>query len=221
MDPRLRTAVDASIGWYEAIFALHGIGSRLERGLWSSLAPAPPLHSDAAVVEPGVRAEQIAERLADRPRAAVKDSFSAIDLSSAGMSVLFAATWIHRRPADAGHTAWRQVRTVDGLAGWNAGWDTAGVLLPGLLERAQFTVLERVEDGDVTGGAVARLGSGAVEVSNIHGLGGHAIDWLELATAVAAHFPGRPIVGFEHGADLEAALVGGFQPVGELRIWAR
>jgi hypothetical protein len=47
VDPRLRRAVDASIGWYADIFAMHGIGSVLDDGLWSSLAPPPPLHSDA------------------------------------------------------------------------------------------------------------------------------------------------------------------------------
>ena len=31
MDPRLRRAVDANIGWYEDIFALHGIGSVLDQ----------------------------------------------------------------------------------------------------------------------------------------------------------------------------------------------
>jgi hypothetical protein len=36
VDPRLRRAVDANIGWYEDIFATHGIGSVLEDGLWSA-----------------------------------------------------------------------------------------------------------------------------------------------------------------------------------------
>jgi hypothetical protein len=221
VDARLRRAVDASIGWYEDIFATHGIGSVLDDGLWSSVAPPPPLHSDAVTVEPAVRPEQVIERLAGRPRAGVKDSFSTLDLASAGFDVLFAATWIHREPAGAGDTAWRVVRTVDELAGWNAGWDTAEVLLPALLDRAHFRILERVSAGAVTAGAIARLGSGVVDVSNVHGLGGHDVDWAELATAIAAQFPGRPIVGYERGADLEAALAGGFDAVGQLRVWTR
>ena len=221
MDPRLRRAVDANIGWYEDVFALHGIGSTLEDGLWSSCSGPPALHSDAVVVEPSVRAEQVVHRLAGRSRAGVKDSFAALDLSSAGMDVLFSASWIHREPAAAGRTAWRVVRSAQGLAAWNAGWDTADVLLPALLDRAHFRILERVEGGDVTGGAVARLGSGVVDVSNVHGLGGHAVDWAELAAAIASAFPDRPIVGYERGTDLEAAVAGGFVPVGDLRVWAR
>lgn len=221
MDPRLRRAVDASIGWYEDIFALHGIGSELEAGLWAALGPPMPFHSAAVVVEPTVGAERVIERVAHLPHAAVKDSFATLDLAAAEMSVLFAGTWIHRESAAPGATSWRPVRTADGLAAWNAGWDTAEVLLPGLLDRAHFAILERVDDGDVNAGAVARLGSGVVDVSNVHALDGHAVDWAELATAIAALFPGRAVVGYEGGADLEAAISGGFDPVGELRIWVR
>jgi hypothetical protein len=221
VDPRLRRAVDANIGWYEDIFATHGIGSVLEDGLWSAVAPPPPLHSDAASVEPTVRAEQVVERLVGRPRAGVKDSFSSLDLATAGWEVLFSATWIHRESGAAGRTAWRVVRSAEGLAAWNAGWDTHEVLLPALLDRAHLRILERVEGGEVTGGAIARLGSGVVDVSNVHGVGGHGIDWAELATAIAAHFPDRPMVGYEHGADLVAARAAGFSPVGELHVWVR
>lgn len=221
MDPRLRRAVDASIGWYEDILALHGIGSMLEDGLWSSLAPPPPLHSDAVTVEPMVPAERVSDRIGDRARAGVKDSFARLDLSDAGMEVLFSATWIHREPPDAGSTGWREVRTAEALAAWNAGWDTAGVLLPDILDRAHIRILERVEGDNVIGGAIARLGGAVVDVSNVHGAGGHAVDWAELATAVARRFPGRPIVGYERGDDLDAAISGGFEPVGELRVWVR
>jgi hypothetical protein len=221
VDPRLRRAVDANVGWYQDIFALHGIGSVLEDGLWSSLSGPPALHSDAVVVEPTVRAEQVARRLAGRARAGVKDSFATLDLSSAGMDVLFAATWIHCEPASAGGTAWRVVRRAEDLAAWNAGWDTDGVLLPAILDLAHVRVLECAAGNEVTAGAIARLASGVIDVSNVHGVNGHAVDWAELAAAISTVFPERTIVGYERGADLDGALAGGFEPVGELRVWAR
>ena len=226
MDPRLRLAVDANVGWYEDIFALHGIGSRLEDGLWMSLGSPPPLHSDAVVVEPTVTAAQVEKALADRPRAGFKDSFGTVGASVADTRLLFAAHWIHwsrgSGPATAAPLAWHRVTDPAELSRWNAGWDTHEVLLPRILDRAHIAILARVTpDGEIGAGAVARLGSGAVDLSNVHGVGAERVDWEELRAAVACRFPDRPIVGYERGGDLAAAAAAGFEPVGELAVWAR
>ena len=225
MDPRLRQAIDASIGWYEDLFGLHGVGSMLEHGLWSSLGQPPPLHSDAVTVEPRVTAEEVAERLDGRLHAGFKDSFGSVDAGSAGMAVLFDASWIHRAPSRANGApippSWSVVRMPEELTEWTEGHDTTGVLLPGLLRRARFAVLSRREGGAIVAGAVARLGTGVVDISNVHAAPGHAVDWTELAAAVTARFPGRPLVGFESGNDLDDAVAGGFERVGELRVWVR
>jgi len=225
VDPRLRAAVDASVGWYEDLCALHGVGSKLVDGLWSSLAPPPPLHSDAVVVEPAVTEHQVVAALEGRARCAVKDSFATMDLSDAGMELLFAASWIHRPPDDEpsadGPHSWFVVTDAAELADWTAGHDTSGVLLPGLLARAHFRILARREDGEIVAGAVARLGSDVVDVSNVFATPGHSVDWTELAREIQGHFPGRSMVGYERGADLLGALDGGFTAVGELRVWVR
>ncbi|WP_432489543.1 hypothetical protein [Kineococcus sp. SYSU DK018] len=229
LDPRLRTAIDASVGWCEDLCALHGVGSVISRGLWNAAGTPPPLHPDAVVVEPGVTAERVEERLTGREHAGVKDSFATLDLSSAGLQLLFSATWIHRRPAaapvhaadDAGGNRWTLVRTEEQLAEWTALHDTTAVLLPALLQRGHFAVLAREVEGRIVAGAVARLGSGAVDVSNTYAVEGHRLDWTELADAVAALFPARPLVGYQRGADLQAALAGGFESVGDLRVWIR
>ena len=132
MDPRLRTAIDASVGWYEDLCTLHGVGSMPADALWSALEPAPPL-----------------------------------------------------------------------------------------LRRAHFRILARLADRRVVAGAVARLGSGTVDVSNVYAVPGHRVDWAELAEVVGSVFPDRPLVGYERGEALTAALAGGFAPVGELRVWFR
>jgi hypothetical protein len=221
MDPRLRAAVDASTGWYEDICAVHGIASVLRDGLWSAVGPPPPLHSGVVVVEPSVTAEQVLERR-HTTDGGVKDSFASVDLAAHGLSLLFSASWISRPPPPPARTpppAWTTVRTPEGLAAWTAGHDTADVLLPGLLRSGHLVVLEQQVDGVPVAGAVARLGSGTVDVSNVHAAPGHEVDWSELASVVAHLFPERPLVGYERGADLAAALAGGFTVMGELRVW--
>jgi hypothetical protein len=225
MDSRLRSAVDASVGWYEDLCALHGVGTMLDDGVWSALQPPPPLHSDAVVVEPAASVDRVVARLDGRVHCGVKDSFANVDLSGEGMDLLFAATWLHRdggrweqRPLPSG---WVVVRTADRLAEWTGQHDTADVLLPPLLRRGHFRFLAKQVDDRIVAGAVARLGSGAVDVSNVHAEPGHPVDWAELADAVGACFPGRPLAGYERGEALDAALAGGFVPVGDLRVWVR
>ncbi|WP_433381362.1 hypothetical protein ACQPZX_16965 [Actinoplanes sp. CA-142083] len=198
----------------------------LADGLWSALSTPPPLHSDAVVVEPAVTADQVLARLDGRDRGGVKDSFATMDLSGAGMELLFAAAWIHREPEQdrrrpEAPTSWVAVTSVGELAEWTSRHDTRDVLLPPLLRRAHFRILARYAGDRIVAGAVARLGSGAVDVSNVYAVPGHRVDWAELADAVGAFFPGRPLVGYERGEALEAALDGGFAPVGDLRVWVR
>ena len=224
MDPRLRTAIDASVGWYEDLCALHEVGSVLVDGLWSTLDPPPPLHSDAVAVEPGVTADQVLARLDGRIHCGVKDSFATMGLSGEGMDLLFSATWIHRAPVPdrpGPPAGWVTVTGADELSEWTGHHDTREVLLPGLLRRAHFRILARYVDDRLVAGAVARLGSGAVDVSNVWAVPGYRVDWAELAEAAGAYFPGRQLVGYERGDALAAALDGGFTALGELRVWVR
>ena len=97
MDPRLRSAVDTSFGWYENLCALHGVGSTDGRTL-EFTEPAAPLHSDVVVVEPSVTADAVLTRLADREHGGFKESFSTIDMAGEGLDLLFSASWRYRRP---------------------------------------------------------------------------------------------------------------------------
>jgi hypothetical protein len=45
--------------------------------------------------------------------------------------------------------------------------------------------------------------------------------WAGIAPAVAAAFPSLPLVGYEQGDELQAALAAGFTQVGALRVWLR
>ena len=215
--------MDASVGWYDDLCALHGVGSMLADGLWSALDAPPPLHSDAVVVEPAVTADQVLTRLDGRVHGGVKDSFATMDLSGDGMTLLFSATWIYRGPGRrrTPPAGWAPVTSPAELATWTGLHDTREVLLPPLLQRAHFRILAKYADGRIVAGAVARLGSGTVDVSNVYAVAGHHVDWAELADAIGAYFPDRPPVGYERGDALDAAVDGGFVPAGDLRVWVR
>jgi hypothetical protein len=43
----------------------------------------------------------------------------------------------------------------------------------------------------------------------------------DLVALAAGLFPGLPIVGYESGIELTAAINAGFEPGDELRIWVR
>ncbi len=224
MDPRLRSAVDASIGWYEDMCALHGVPTRMSVGLWTAQAAPPPLHSEVVSVEPAVTVAQVMGCLGGRPPAGVKDSFALLDLAGEGMSLLFTADWLHRPGASAATGwpgSWRVVESPEQLAEWTGHHDTRDVLIPGLLARGHVKVLARyASSGDMVGGAVARLGSGVVDISNWWQSPGAALDWEELTSAVGFLWPERAQVGYARGESRDAAVQAGFVAVGPLRVFA-
>jgi hypothetical protein len=61
--------------------------------------------------------------------------------------------------------------------------------------------------------AIAHRGPSAVGLSNFTG-----DDWPGAVAAVSAAFPGLPVVGYEHGDALSAALAWGAEPLGPLRV---
>lgn len=63
--------------------------------------------------------------------------------------------------------------------------------------------------------------SAAVDVSSVHSVPGHTVDWEEIAAAAAHHFPGRHLVGYERGTALTAAVDAGFAVQGPLRVFVR
>ncbi len=220
MDPRLRVAVDSSLAWYDALCALHGVACVVEDGLWAAAAPPPPLHSAVKTVEPGVDPARVSARA--RGLGGVADSFGDLDLAGHGFDLLFEARWIHRPADDAPATAlvpgWSVVRSSELLATWTGRHDTSRVLLPGLLQRSSFLVLARDADDGITAGAVLHGGTGAVSISNVWSSGGADV-WPDLVTNVGATWPGRDVVGYELGDDLESARVVGFSDVGPQLVW--
>lgn len=69
-------------------------------------------------------------------------------------------------------------------------------------------------------GAIASRSDEVVGISNVFALdGGTETAWPLVLDAAHQLFPTLPVVGYEHGDDLVAAVRHGFEPIGPLRIW--
>jgi hypothetical protein len=223
MDPRLRAAVDASVRWYDDVFALHRIPVRNEDGLWSALGPPPPWHSSVKSLRPGIDSERAVRATHGFERDSVADSFGDLELAAYGFEVLIEATWLHREPdvgSEALPQAWSVVDTVARLAEWSAAHDYVGVLPPAVLGDSRFRILSCRRHGRLVGGAVTHDGPGTVGLSNVWGTDGVA-DYDELMAAVSVLHPDRAVTDYAWGDDREAMVAAGFTPLGLQRIWSR
>jgi hypothetical protein len=205
--------------WCDVVCRTHAIPTRFDGDAWSSDRRSPPMYPDAVTLRDAVAPDRLLDRIDASAGCSVKDSFASLDLSAAGMDVLFEADWLHRpatEPTLTGRLTWHVVRTAEQLQSWAAAHGGGDVFRPALLAEPGVTVLLAA---GATGGAIANRSTAAVGLSNVFVDSGDA--WPELVDAVSAHYPGLPIVGYEHGESRTAALAAGFLPVGRLRVWLR
>lgn len=226
MDRRLATAVDASVRWYEDVFAVHGIPTSRAEGLWYARSEPPRWHSAAKTLEPSVPAHRVTRAVEPFEHCSVADSIGDLDLSGAGFELLFEATWVHHapstRPASVLPGGWSVVSDENELDQWNNLHDTTGVLVPALLAHPRLVVLARREGEVLSGGAVLHDCRGdAVGLSNAWALPGTGLDASALVTCAGALHPGRGIVDYARGEELDALLEVGFRRVGPHVVWVR
>ena len=224
VDARLRAAIGASLGWYDDVFALHGIPTRLEDGLWSALGEPPPWHSAAKTVQPGVETGRVVHAVEAFEHCAVADSFGDLTLDRHGFELLFEAAWFHGPAVDGPPgplpAGWSVVSTAPDLAAWSEANDYSGVLAPAVLDNPRFRILARHRNGALVAGAVTHRGTGVVDLSNVWGDDDPSL-YDEVLAAVQSLHPGRAVTGYADGAELEEMLTLGFTAVGPQRVWIR
>lgn len=167
-------------------------GGRFGARAWTSPRRTPEFYPDAVTLTADATTADVLPLIDASAGCSVKDSFATLELP--GFSVLFEATWIACGP---------------GVP--EAGWErTTGHGFPvddavAVLARGEAVV-------------VAHRGEGVVGLSNF---AGPAASWPGAVAAVAAAFPGVPVVGYEHGDALDIALAHGAEQLGPLRVWVR
>ncbi|MFB9326542.1 hypothetical protein ACFFSY_11515 [Paenibacillus aurantiacus] len=225
---RIDMAVQNNIDWCATVCELYGVAHTAEGQLWGTVAPAPPFYPDLITATSGATTDDVKQWLASRNVNSLKDSYANLDMTPLGFKLLFEAQWItHNPPLSARHATadepqWTIVASEHELAQWAAASEMPHLMKPALLQRQDVKVFMREADGEVFG-FIANVSEGAVGISNVFetaNLGRNTL-WPSIAGAASAQFPELPLVGYEHGETLDAALRAGWTTIGPLRVWIR
>ena len=183
---------------------------------WVNAGPVPRFypnvvtltHDEAALAEQQSTIEILAK--SNLPgRWAVKDSFNTLDLSRRGFEVLLEASWIRSEMPTTDHSTdivWQ--RELSGGA-----WP---------FDDANFAMFTGRRGFRVVAGGMLYRSDGVVGLSNVVAEAADALAvWRSLILLSAQTFPRLPLVGYESGAELAAALDAGFEIGDPLRVWVR
>jgi hypothetical protein len=111
---------------------------------------------------------------------------------------------------------------ADWETAWSGGQGITGLFRAELLAESAVTVLGGYDGGRMVAGAVANRSASVVGISNLFTTGDD-VDrtWAGCLAAATRLWPGLPVVGYEDGDDLAAAVRQGWLPIGPVRIWRR
>jgi hypothetical protein len=228
----VQIAVRDNAHWCDAVCRAHGLPCEFAADAWTSARRTPRYYPDAVSLSATASAEHVLDRIdMASPGCSVKDSFACLDLTGAAFRVLLEAEWIHRSPPGPTPDGRQDIRwvpisnaaeLVTWEAAWGAGQEEPGLFPPTLLANDSVTFLGGWLAGRLVAGCVATSSQTAVGISNLF-IRDDDLDaaWTGALEAVSHHFPGRPVVGYESGDALAAAVRHEFTPVGPLRIWLR
>jgi hypothetical protein len=230
-DARDEAAALNNAQWCAAVWRSHGLPVEQTLGLWVCARETPQYYPNAITVDlaadPRLQETFIADLLRSHPSfdLSVKDSFASLDLRPFGMAPLFDARWLVRpaqvEGADASTPQWRWIDGEPQLAAWEAAWrgaDPGGarIFRQALLSDPRAIVLGRFGAGDtILAGGIAYDAAGALGITNVFG------SRRQFIRALSAMCPGRSMVCYEAGDEIQAAVQLGFQVLGSLRVWTR
>lgn len=140
-------------------------------------------------------------------RWAVKDSFNTLDLGRGGFDVLLEARWIRNAMPD----------TTESRS--DIVWTRAA---KGPVADPNFAMFEGRRGFHLVAGGMLYRSDGVVGLTNVVADAADAIAvWRSLALLAAQTFPMMPLVGYESGVELGAALDAGFEAGDPLTVWVR
>jgi hypothetical protein len=223
MDPFVLAAARNNAHWCGLVCRSHGVVTRFDPDAWVAVSRSPTMYPDAVTLDPAVDPADLLPRIDQSQGCSVKDSFASLELAEAGFQVLFDAEWIFQEPPEAASipAGWTVVSGSDELSDWGVAHGGGPVFRQELIADPDVVIVAvRGEEG-VVAGAIGNRSDGVVGVSNLFSTIDPDRVWAGAVAAIAAHFPGHPLVGYEAGDDLAAAHRAGFASLGPLRVWLR
>jgi hypothetical protein len=186
--------------------------------MWVNTEPVPRFYPNAVTLahdEASIAEQQSSVEILVKSnlpgRWAVKDSFNKLDLSRRGFDVLLEASWI------------RNTMPVGGMTAdivWQRETGSKGASLP--FEDPNFAFFTGRRGFLVVAGGMLFCSDGVVGLTNVVADAADAVSvWRSLALLSAQTFPRLPLVGYESGSELEAALDAGFEIGDPLKVWVR
>jgi hypothetical protein len=142
-------------------------------------------------------------------RWAVKDSFNTLDLARRGFDVLLEASWIRCEmlmTAATSDIVWQR--------------ETSGGTWP--FDDPGFAMFTGRRGFRAVAGGMLYRSDGVVGLSNVVAEAADAVAvWRSLILLSAQTFPRLPLVGYESGGELAAALDAGFEIGDPVRVWVK
>jgi hypothetical protein len=218
--------------WCDAVCRSHGLPASLAADAWTVPTRTPPYYPDAVTLSPDVDEYDLLARLDSSDGCSVKDSWSRLDLTVEDFARLVVGEWLWREPAQGGPgdgRRWEPVRSADEFAHWVRAWasddEALAVLRPDLLREPGVTVLAARgrSGGEIVAGCIVSVTGRVAGVSNLFDSDGSDPERAWRGAAAAAHeaADGIPLVGWEAGDSLAAAVAAGCERIGPLTVWIR
>lgn len=213
--------------WYCTMFDLHELQyARTDVAFLSNDTP-PNFHSWMTTLAPQEKKAQrlLIKQNAYRDSFVVKDSFDSLDLAEEGFAEYFSASWIFADSIQEIDTAgWVRIESVKKLLLWEAAWKQGGSpsgrrqFPDSILDHPEISIWGRNMSNGFDAGVIANTSENCVGLSNCFGENAYPA-----AATVCARVAERelPVVGYERGEDLRAALNSGFNISGKLSVWVR
>ena len=200
--------------WCDAVCRAHGHAGRFLPHMWVNAASVPRFYPNAvtlAVGDTAIEEQRTTVEILQKSnlpgRWSVKDSFNTLDLSRRGFDLLFDAKWIRSvMPAEGSSSdiVWTREEKGEGLP----------------VDDPDFAMFKGRRGFKVVAGFMLYRAEGGVGVSNVVAEAGDApAVWRSLTLLAAQTFPRLPLVGYESGDELRAAVNAGFEAGDELRVW--